>query len=72
MSSEPKKHSGISAKAWLIIAMNALYSIADALCSVFVSVYLYVHSLDINVVFTHYLLIYMVTPVVFILSLIHI
>ncbi len=58
----------MQSKAWLIIAMNGLYSVAEALCSVFVSVYFYVHSLDINRVFLHYITLYSVTPVIFILA----
>lgn len=65
MLSESKKHSHITPKAWLIICLNGLYSVADALCSVFVSVYFYVHSMDFNTVFIHYLILYMVTPVAF-------
>ncbi len=61
---EPERKS----KAWLIIFMNALYAIAEALCSVFVSVYFYVHSMDFNTVFLHYLTLYTVTPVMFTLA----
>lgn len=53
-------------KAWLIILLNALYSIAEALCSAFVSVYFYVNSLDISLVFLHYTTLYIVTPIAFI------
>lgn len=55
-------------KAWLIILMNALYSVADSLCSVFVSVYFYVNSLDITVVFQHYTTLYIATPIAFIFA----
>ena len=65
MLPESEKHRHITPKAWLIISLNGLYSIADALCSVFVSVYLYVHSLDFNTVLLHYLILYIVTPVAF-------
>ncbi|MCK5861989.1 MAG: MFS transporter [Candidatus Hydrogenedentes bacterium] len=65
MFPESEKRTHITPKAWLIIFMNALYSVADSLCSVFVSVYLYVHSLDFNTVFIHYLMIYIVTPFAF-------
>ena len=68
MSSTPSDQPKALSKAWLIIALNALYSIAEALCSVFVSVYFYVHSLDINTVLLHYLTIYTVTPIVFTLA----
>ena len=60
-----KNSSNSNHNAWLIIVLNALYSVADSLCSVFVSVYLYTQSQDINTVLIHYLMIYIVTPVVF-------
>ncbi len=55
-------------KAWVVFVLNALYSVAQALCSVFVAVYFYVVSLDFNTVCYHYLALYIVTPVVFILA----
>ncbi|MBI3119977.1 MAG: MFS transporter [Candidatus Hydrogenedentes bacterium] len=54
--------------AWTVLVLNVLYTIADALCGVFVGVYFYVNSLDFNVVCIHYLVLYLVTPVVFILA----
>ncbi len=68
MHSENIQNKDAAQKALLIIALNALYSIADSLCSVFVSVYFYVNSLDINTVLIHYLTLYIVTPVVFTLA----
>lgn len=68
MPSENIQNKDAAQKARLIIALNALYSIADSLCSVFVSVYFYVNSLDINTVLIHYLTLYIVTPVVFTLA----
>lgn len=58
----------LGTKARLIIAMNALYNIAESLCSVFVSVYFYVHSLDIATVFWHYITLYTATPAAFVLA----
>ncbi|MDX9976143.1 MAG: MFS transporter, partial [FCB group bacterium] len=55
-------------KARLVLFLNALYMTADALCSVFVAVYFYISSQRFEVVCFHYLAIFAVTPVVFLLS----
>ena len=55
-------------KAWLVIALYALYATAESLCSVFVGVYFYINSLDFRVVCLHYLALYAVTPFVFTLA----
>jgi YQGE family putative transporter len=55
-------------KAWLVIALYALYATAESLCSVFVGVYFYINSLDFRVVCYHYLALYIVTPFVFTLA----
>lgn len=55
-------------KAWTLLILYALYGAADSLCSVFVSVYLWVNSGDFNVICRHYMVLYAVTPVVFILA----
>ena len=68
MYTDNQKQPALMPKAWLIIFMNALYSVAESLCSVFVSVYFYVNSLDITLVFQHYLTLYIVTPIVFIFA----
>lgn len=68
MSVSTSNKASMQSKAWLIIVMNGLYNIAESLCSVFVSVYFYVHSLDVNRVFLHYTTLYTVTPVAFILA----
>lgn len=52
----------------MVIGLNALYSIAEALCAVFVSVYFYVHSMDVSRVFLHYFALYSVTPAAFVLA----
>ena len=54
--------------AWVVLALNALYNIADAMCSVFVGVYFYVNSRDFDTVCYHYLALYTVTPFVFVLA----
>jgi len=51
-----------------VLVLNALYVAADALCSIFVGVYLWINSLELHVVCLHYLALYAVTPVVFILA----
>lgn len=55
-------------QARIVLLLNVLYNVADALCSVFVGVYFYVHSLRFEVVCYHYLALYMVTPVVYLFS----
>lgn len=55
-------------KAGIVILMNALYSVADSLCSVFVSVYFYINSMDVTLVFQHYITLYIATPVAFIFA----
>lgn len=55
-------------KALIAIGLNALFGMAEALCSVFVSVYLWINSHDFNVVFKYYLTIFALTPVLFILA----
>lgn len=58
----------LSPEARTVLILNALYVGADALCSVFVGVYLWINSLDLHVVCLHYLALYAVTPVVFLLA----
>jgi YQGE family putative transporter len=60
------KRRALQSRAWLVILLNAFYSVADALCSVFVSVYFYVNSLDVTLVFQHYTTLYITTPIAFI------
>ncbi|MBW7864112.1 MAG: MFS transporter [Candidatus Hydrogenedens sp.] len=68
MSPSSPNSAKLHPKAWLVLALNALYNIAESLCSVFVSMYFYVNSLDFRVVCYHYLALYLVTPVVFIFA----
>lgn len=65
MNTGTEENGRLHPKAWLVISLNGLYNIAEALCSVFVSMYFYVNSLDFRVVCAHYLALYLVTPVVF-------
>lgn len=58
----------LSSQARLVLLLNALYNVADALCSVFVGVYFYVHSMRFEVVCYHYLALYAVTPAVYLFS----
>lgn len=61
----PSPPASLAPWAKLVILMNGLYSIAEALCSVFVSVYFYVNSLDISLIFLHYITLYIMTPIAF-------
>jgi YQGE family putative transporter len=61
-------HRRLSPHARVVLGLNALYNIADALCSVFVGVYFYVNSRDFDTVCHHYLALYTVTPFVFVLA----
>lgn len=54
--------------AWTVLLLNTLYNVADALCSVFVGVYFYINTLDFGIVCQHYLVLYLVTPVVFLIA----
>lgn len=55
-------------KAWVVIVLSALYTAAEALCSVFVSVYLWINSLSFITICWYHLTLYAVTPIVFLLS----
>lgn len=58
----------LSKTAWLVLLLNGLYNAADALCSVFVGVYLWLNSLAVTTVCYHYLTQYSVTVVVYLLA----
>lgn len=58
----------LSRNVRVVLLLNVLYYVADALCSVFVGVYFYVHSLRFEVVCYHYLALYFVTPLVYLLA----
>jgi YQGE family putative transporter len=55
-------------KASVALTLNALYSAAEGLCSVFVSVYLWINSQDFLTVCWYHVTIYFVTPFFFILA----
>lgn len=55
-------------KAWVAFALQGLYSGADALCFIFVSVYFWRNSQDFMLICRHYLILYTVTPVFFLLA----
>jgi len=55
-------------KASVALTLNALYSAAEGLCSVFVSVYLWINSQDFLTVCCYHVTIYFVTPFFFILA----
>lgn len=58
----------LNPNARAVLLLSFLYHTADALCSVFVSVYLYKKSLDFQLVCMHYLVIYAVVPIFFLLA----
>jgi MFS transporter, YQGE family, putative transporter len=69
MTSEAVSHiKRLEPKAWVVLLISGLYGGADALCGLFVSVYLWVNSQDFGVVCAHYLALYVVTPFFFVLS----
>ena len=61
------KHQ-LDRKAWVALSLNALYSTAEALCSVFVSVYLWINSQDFLTVCWYHITIFFVTPFFFLLA----
>lgn len=52
-------------KAWVALALQFLYNGAEALCSIFVSVYFWTISSDFSAICWHYSTLYVVTPIVF-------
>lgn len=58
----------LASHAKVVLLLNVLYNVADALCSVFVGVYFYIHSLRFETVCYHYLALYAVTPVLYLLA----
>ena len=62
----PMSSKELHPKAWVALALQFLYDSAEALCSIFVSVYFWTISSDFNAICEHYLTLYIVTPVVFI------
>ncbi len=69
MQTDPvMKEKRLEPKAWIVLLVSGLYGGADALCGLFVSVYLWVNSHDFGVVCAHYLALYIVIPFFFLLS----
>ncbi len=62
------KAKRLEPKAWVVLLVSGMYWGADALCGLFVSVYLWVNSRDFGIVCEHYLALYTVTPIFFLLS----
>lgn len=54
--------------AWVVILLNVLYGVADSFCSIFVGVYLWVNSLDFQVVCRHYVALYLTMAVTFLFA----
>jgi MFS transporter, YQGE family, putative transporter len=61
-------HKHLQSKAWVALTLQGLYSGANALCGIFVAVYLWKNSHDFQLVCRHYLVLYTVTPIVFLLA----
>ncbi|GMW02347.1 MAG: hypothetical protein AMXMBFR84_34830 [Candidatus Hydrogenedentota bacterium] len=55
-------------QAWVAFGITGLFGAAEALCSIFVSVYLWVNSHDLNVICRFHLAVFAVTPVFFVIS----
>ena len=51
-----------------VISLTALFTMADAMCVVFLSVYFWVNSFDIQIVCRYYMTLYAVTPAVFLFA----
>lgn len=58
----------IHPQAAITLAMSALFMAAEAFCSIFVSVYLWVNSHDFSIVCWHYLTVFGVTPIFFVIA----
>lgn len=62
------KNRPVHPHAWIALLMSALFMLAEGFCSIFVSVYLWVNSHDFSIVCWHYLTIFGVTPISFIVA----
>jgi len=65
MRAQTTTNESLHPRAWVVLALNALYTTADGLCSVFVGVYFWVQSLSFATVCWHYIAVFAVTPVVY-------
>ncbi len=64
----PMKRHTLLPRAKVALLLHALYGAANALCSIFISVYLWINSHDLALVYRFYLVLFIVTPVFFILA----
>jgi YQGE family putative transporter len=55
-------------QAWVALLLHGLFAASEALCSIFVGVYFYLTSGDIGVVWIHYFILYVITPIFFALT----
>ena len=55
-------------QARIALTLTGFYWAAEALCSIFVGVYLFVTGQDFGVIFRFYMAVYVVTPIFFILA----
>jgi YQGE family putative transporter len=55
-------------KATVAFVLTGLYSAAEALCSIFVTVYFWINSHDLNLICRYYIALFVVTPVFYILA----
>ncbi len=60
--------SRLHPKATVAFVLTGLYSAAEALCSIFVTVYLWINSHDLNLICRYYIALFLFTPVFFILA----
>jgi YQGE family putative transporter len=55
-------------KANVAFLLIGLYSAAEALCSIFVTVYLWINSHDLNLICRYYVALFVVTPIFYVLA----
>jgi len=55
-------------RAWVSILLLGLYTAAEALCSIFVSVFFWITSLDFAIICHYYIVLYATTPLFFIIA----
>jgi len=60
--------SKLHPKATVAFVLTGLYSAAEALCSIFVTVYLWINSHDLNLICRYYIALFVVTPIFFVLA----
>ncbi len=60
--------SKLHPKATVAFVLTGLYSAAEALCSIFVTVYLWINSHDLDLICRYYIALFVVTPFFFVLA----